>query len=94
MATVEARTAENHTELRRELARERQELVSAIEALRQSRPDVKNAVRARLPLTLAAAFVVGFVVAGGVGATARLAFRRGRERRTVASFGPFALVER
>jgi ABC-type phosphate/phosphonate transport system permease subunit len=94
MATVEARTAENHTELRRELARERQELVRAVEELRHSRPSVASAVRARLPLTVAAAFVIGFVVAGGIGGTARLAFRRGRERRTLAAFGPFALVER
>ena len=94
MATVEARTADNHTELRRELARERTELVDAIGALRHSRPDLRTVIRARLPVALAAAFVVGFVAAGGIGATARLVFRRGREGRTRAVLGPFAVVER
>jgi hypothetical protein len=93
MATVEAHTAENHTELRRELARERLELVRAIESLRSS-TSVRGLLDGRVPLLAAAAFGAGFVLAGGIGATARLVFRRRREGRTRAVFGPFALVER
>jgi hypothetical protein len=79
--------------LRRELAQEREALARALGSLRQS-TDVRGALDGRLPLALAAAFVVGFVVSGGIGATARLVFRRGREGRTLAVFGPFAVVER
>jgi hypothetical protein len=41
--------------------------------------DVTAKLRARLPLAAAGALVAGFVVAGGIGATMRLLFRRGRE---------------
>jgi hypothetical protein len=37
---------------------------------------------------------MGFLLAGGVGATARLIFRRGREGETKAQVGPFRLVNR
>jgi hypothetical protein len=37
---------------------------------------------------------VGFLLAGGVGATARLIFRRGREGDTMAKLGRFRIVER
>jgi hypothetical protein len=37
---------------------------------------------------------VGFVLAGGVGATMRLLARRGREGRTKARAGRFSLVDR
>ena len=93
MATVEARTAENHTELRRELARERLELVRAIESLRSS-TNMRGVLDGRLPLMAAAAFGAGFVLAGGIGATARLVFRRRRDARTLLALGPFALIER
>ena len=36
-------------------------------------------LRANLPVVAAGALGVGFLLAGGVGATARLIFRRGRE---------------
>ena len=36
----------------------------------------------------------GFLLAGGIGATARLLMRRGREGRTKARLGPFSLVDR
>jgi hypothetical protein len=37
---------------------------------------------------------MGFLLAGGVGATARLIFRRGREGETKAKFGRFRIVDR
>jgi hypothetical protein len=37
-------------------------------------------LRSRLPLAAGVAFAVGFLLAGGIGATMRLLFRRGRER--------------
>ena len=90
---VDMPTAETTGELRRELAEERRELTRAIESLRRS-THVGGALENRLPIAFAGAFAVGFVVAGGIGATARLVFRRRRERRTLAAFGPFAVVER
>ena len=89
---VDAARAETAT-LQRELATERAELVRAVESLKES-TSVRGALDGRLPVALAAAFVVGFVLAGGIGATARLAFRRRRQGRTFAAFGPFALVQR
>ena len=65
-------------ELRRELETERRQLASAVESLK-SELGVAEKVRARLPLATAGALAAGFVVAGGIGATARLLFRRGRE---------------
>jgi hypothetical protein len=85
--------AEDTTALRRELAEEREELARAVDSLRQS-TSVRGALDGRAPIVGAAAFVAGFVIAGGIGATARLLFRRGREARTLAVFGPFAVVER
>jgi hypothetical protein len=93
MATTDARRSETPTELRRELEVEREELARAVESLRES-ADLTAAIRARLPLVLVAAFAAGFVLSGGIGATMRLLFRRGREGRTRAQLGPFAVVDR
>jgi hypothetical protein len=41
----------------------------------------------------AGALAAGFVLAGGIGATVRLLFRRGREGTTLYRFGRFAVVE-
>jgi hypothetical protein len=90
---VDTPPAEDRRALRRELAQEREELARAVDSLRQS-TNVGGALNGRLPIVLTSAFVVGFVVAGGIGATARLLFRRGREGRTLAVFGPFAVIER
>jgi hypothetical protein len=93
MATVVTPTAETQEGLRRELAHEREELVRAIDSLRDS-AHVGSLIETRLPLVLVGAVGLGFVLGGGIGATARLFFRRSREGRTRAVFGPFALVER
>jgi hypothetical protein len=70
MARVEERTLE---QVRREIDVEREQLASAVGSLR-------GELRSRLPLTAAAALGAGFVSAGGIGATIRLLFRRGRRR--------------
>ena len=46
------------------------------------------------PAVAAGALGVGFLLAGGVGATARLIFRRGREGETKAKVGRFRVVGR
>ena len=52
-------------------------------------------MRARLPAVAAGAAGLGFVAAGGIGATMRLVFRRGREGGgEKARFGRFSLVDR
>jgi hypothetical protein len=90
---VDTATAENTQALRQELASEREELARAVESLRES-TSVRGALDGRVAIAAGAAFAAGFVLAGGIGATARLLFRRRREGRTLAVFGPFAVVER
>jgi Protein of unknown function (DUF3618) len=75
MAKVEERTTE---QVRREIDLEREQLTSAVDSLRGELSVAK--LRSRLPLASATALGVGFVMAGGIGATARLLFRRARER--------------
>jgi hypothetical protein len=72
MAPVEERTTE---QVRREIGRERAELATAVDSLRN-----EATLRPRLPVATAGALGAGFVLAGGIGATMRLLFRRGRER--------------
>ncbi len=79
--------------LRREIARERESLAHAVVELRRA-ADVTTQLRAKLPLLLAGAFAGGFVLAGGLGAFARLVFRRRREGRVAARAGRYALVRR
>ncbi len=64
--------------VRRQIDLEREQLASAVDSLRKEM-DITAKVRSRLPLALAAALAAGFVLAGGIGATVRLLFRRGRE---------------
>jgi hypothetical protein len=70
MAPVEERTLE---QVRREIDVEREQLASAVSSLR-------GELRSKLPVAAAAALGVAFVSAGGIGATFRLLFRRGRRR--------------
>jgi hypothetical protein len=83
--------------VRRDIATERDQLAEAVEELRTGlgeATDVGAKLRARLPVVAAGALSAGFVVAGGVGATMRLLFRRGREGREKARVGPFAFIDR
>ncbi len=84
-------------EVRREIESEREHLADAADALRESLGEATNIggkLRANLPVAAAGALGLGFLLAGGVGATARLVFRRAREGETKAKVGRFRLVHR
>jgi hypothetical protein len=94
MAAGNSRTTQ---EVRRELESERERLAQAVDSLRaevKEATDLSSKVRGNLPVVAAAALGAGFFLAGGVGATMRLVFRRGREGKEKARFGPFSFVER
>ena len=94
MAGSNSRTVD---ELRREIEAERTQLAGAAETLREEIGEATNIsgkLRANLPVVAAGALGMGFLVAGGIGATARLIFRRGREGETKAKVGRFRLVDR
>jgi hypothetical protein len=84
-------------DIRRDLEAEREQLATAAESLRDSlgeATDITGKLRAKLPVVAVGALGAGFVLAGGIGATARLIFRRGREGEEKASVGRFRLVDR
>jgi hypothetical protein len=84
-------------QLRREIEAEREQLAQAVDHLREEIDEATNVsakLRAKLPAVAAAALGAGFFIAGGVGATARLFARRGREGREKARFGRFSFVNR
>lgn len=94
MAGSNTRTLED---VRREIESEREQLADAADNLRDSigeATDIGGKLRSNLPVVAAGALGVGFLLAGGVGATARLIFRRGREGETRAKLGRFRLVDR
>jgi hypothetical protein len=94
MADSNGRTLE---EVRRDIESEREQLAGAAETLRDEIGEATNIgakLRANLPAVAVGALGVGFLLAGGVGATARLIFRREREGETKAKLGRFRLVER
>jgi hypothetical protein len=69
-------------DVQREIESERDELAGAAESLRESfseATDVRAKLRANLPAATIGALGLGFLLAGGVGASARLIFRSGRE---------------
>jgi hypothetical protein len=87
----------NLEDVRREIAVEREQLADAVEDLRAGIGEATNVsakVRERLPVFAAGALATGFLVAGGIGATMRLFFRKGREGKTKARMGPFSFVDR
>ena len=65
-------------QIERELAAEREGLTAAVADLREA-TNVGRKLKAKLPVAAAGALGVGFLLAGGIGATVRLLFRRGRE---------------
>lgn len=67
--------------IREEIANEREALGEAVLDLRSELVGMK-AIRENLPLLVAGAFVLGFVISGGIGAAIRLLLRQGYERRT------------
>jgi hypothetical protein len=89
--------AGNDQELRRELGEEREKLAEAVDTLRSElgeATDVGGKLQAKLPVAAAGALGLGFLVSGGVGATARLLMRRGREGEPKAKVGRFRLIDR
>jgi hypothetical protein len=71
-------------QIQQEIVAERLQLAQSVEHLRDSLGEATNIaekVRAKLPVAVAGAASVGFVLAGGLGATMRYFARRGRDRR-------------
>jgi hypothetical protein len=94
MAVNNSRTVE---QVRHDIEVEREQLAGAADSLRDEiseATDITGKLRANLPVVAAGALGVGFLLAGGVGATARLIFRRGREGETMAKLGRFRIVNR
>ena len=94
MAASNGRTLE---QVRRDIESEREHLAGAAETLREEIGEATNIgakLRSNLPIVAVGALGVGFLLAGGVGATARLIFRRGREGETKARLGRFRIVDR
>jgi hypothetical protein len=94
MAGTNSRTA---ADVRRDIASERDQLAASLEDLRAGLGEATNIgakLQGRLPVVAAGAFGAGFVIAGGIGAAARLLFRRGREGTEKARLGPFAFIDR
>jgi len=84
-------------QLRKDIDAERERLASAVEELRGSvadAADIGGKLKSKLPLAVGAAASAGFVVAGGIGATARYFARRGREGREQARLGKLSLFKR
>ena len=85
--------AKSPDQVRKEIGAEREQLAHAVEQLRTELHEATD-VSSKLPVLAAGALTAGFVLAGGVGATVRLLFRRGREGRTRAVVGRYKVVER
>lgn len=85
------------SDVRRDIAREREELAAAVDELRSdlaSAADVGGKLRGNLPAAAAGAAGIGFVAAGGIGATMRYIARRGREGDEKARVGRFRVLRR
>jgi len=84
------------TRIREELRAERQALADAVADLKRelgAAADVSGKLKSKLPVVAAGAFGLGFLKAGGVGATARLLMRRSREGDVAAKAGRFTLTK-
>jgi len=91
------RNGRTQEQVRHDIEVERERLAAAVDELREEVgevTDVTGKLRGKLPAVAAGALGAGFLLAGGIGATARLFMRRGREGRTKARLGPFSLVNR
>ena len=94
MATTNGRTQE---QVRQEIEAEREQLAGAVEHLRDELGEATNItgkLQSKLPLAAAGAASVGFVLAGGVGATMRYFARRGRESDEKLRVGRWTLLGR
>ena len=89
-----ARTPE---QIRSELNTEREQLAGAVEHLRGELGEATNIsgkLQSKLPIAAAGAASVGFVLAGGVGATLRYFARRGREPDEKLRVGRWSIFDR
>ncbi|MDX6450446.1 MAG: hypothetical protein QOH16_495 [Gaiellaceae bacterium] len=89
-----ARTPE---QIRSELEAERSELAEAVDHLRGElgqAADISGKLKSKLPVVAGAAASVGFVLAGGVGATMRYFARRGRESDEKLRVGRWSIRNR
>jgi hypothetical protein len=89
-----ARTQE---QIRSELDAERAELAEAVDHLRGELGEAANItgkLKSKLPIVAGAAASVGFVLAGGVGATMRYFARRGRESDEKLRVGRWSIRNR
>jgi hypothetical protein len=80
-----------------ELDAERAELAEAVDHLRGelgSAADISGKLKSKLPIAAGAAAAVGFVLAGGVGATMRYFARRGRESDEKLRVGRWSIRNR
>lgn len=94
MARDKGRTEEA---IRAEIRAEREQLATAVEGLKDGlgeATDVSGKLRSNLPVAAAGALGVGFFLSGGIGATARLIFRRRREGDVAVKTKRFTLVDR
>jgi hypothetical protein len=83
--------------VRSELDAERAELADAVDHLRGelgSAADISGKLKSKLPIVAGAAASVGFVLAGGVGATMRYFARRGRESDEKLRVGRWSIRNR
>jgi hypothetical protein len=83
--------------VRSELDAERAELAEAVDHLRGelgSAADISGKLKSKLPIVAGAAASVGFVLAGGVGATMRYFARRGRESDEKLRVGRWSIRDR
>jgi hypothetical protein len=90
-------TTRTPEQIRSELSAERDQLASAVEELRGEfgeATDIAGKLKSKLPLAAAGAASVGFVLAGGVGATFRYFARRGREHEEKLRVGRWAIFDR
>jgi hypothetical protein len=81
-------------DIRHEIGEEREKLAEAVDTLRTElgeATDVSGKLKAKLPLAAAGALGLGFVASGGIGATVRLLFRRGRDGEPKAKVGRFRI---
>jgi hypothetical protein len=84
-------------EIRREIESERNALATSVDSLRNEIGEATNIsakLRAKLPAVAGGALAAGFVLGGGIGASVRFFFRKGREGETKAKAGRFRLVHR
>lgn len=92
-----AKQTRTAAEIKSDLEAERTKLAAAVTELRGelgAAADISGKVKANLPVVATGAASVGFVLAGGVGATMRYFARRGREGNEKVRLGRWSILDR